>query len=182
MNEDALVTLLTEHGYEEVFLECLTMSEKIRLMQGATHVVGCIGGGMANLLFSAAVTRVACIPTPEFLRINARFGHAMNHTQITYLPCAALSDHEGPVPLYVRVRLADGRVGEVDAYADGAIAIKVPTSGAVAGFAADGVFETVWMDSETVITELEMLDEGLNSPFVCDLEAVRDWLVKIEAR
>ncbi len=173
MNEDALVSMLAGYGFQEVFCELLTMSEKIYLFQNATHVVGFIGGGMANLLFSPSETKVACIPTPDFLRINTRFQFSMNHTAIHYLECTELASYEGPFSLYTRVQhVQTEKVGEVQSWNSEKGLSKVAWSEkAVAGFSqTTDVFET-----EEFPIQLRALDKGLNSPFVCDLQNLRIW-------
>ena len=52
MNEDALVETLNHKGFIEIFAENLNTDEKIFVFSNATMIVGAIGGGMANLLFS----------------------------------------------------------------------------------------------------------------------------------
>ncbi len=173
LNEDALVSMLEGYGFQEVFCELLTMSEKIYLFQNATHIVGFIGGGMANLLFSPAETRVACIPTPDFLRINTRFQFSMNHTAIQYLDCTTLAMYEGPFSPYTRVQhIQSGKIGEVQDWNSETRLSKVAWSEkAVAGFSQNmDMFET-----EESPSQLQALDKGLNSPFECDLQNLRIW-------
>jgi hypothetical protein len=171
LNEDEVVRILEEHGYTEVFCETMSMKEKIAMFQAATHVVGFIGGGLANLLFSSQDTVVGCIVTPDFLRINQRFRHSMDHTHITYLNSTHLADHEGPFPLYTRVRIPDGRTGEIAAFVDGLYEVQLPKE-KVAGFSLHGDFQHVMFDPQ----HLTPLDGGLNSPFVCDVHRLREWL------
>ena len=70
LNEDYLVHSLTTCGFEEIFCENLSMMEKIQLFREADTIVGAIGGGMCNLLFSPPTTNVICIVSPYFLDIN----------------------------------------------------------------------------------------------------------------
>jgi hypothetical protein len=172
INEDEVVALFERHGYKETFCELMTMEEKIAAFSAATHVAGFIGGGMANLLFSPPQTRATCIETPEFLRINERFRHSMDHTQITYLPVTSLAPHEGPWPLYVRVLIkVSGLIGEIAGWVDGKYSVKVSNND-VAGFELDANFKEGCYAPD----ELEPLDGGLNSPFVCDLNVLEKYL------
>ena len=177
MNEDALVEILKGFGYEEVFCESLNTVEKIELFQNVTHVVGFIGGGMANLLFSKPETKVCCILTPEFIRINERFKHSMNHTQVTYLDATKHSDYIGKYPLYTRVKvLESGKIGELtgvslqhENLSELQYSIQVATE-AVAGFSLNGSYETVVVYEN----QIEALDGGLNSPFTCDIDSIKN--------
>jgi hypothetical protein len=200
INEDEVVALAQRYGFQEVFCETMSMSEKIAMFQQATHVLGFIGGGMANCLFSGSTAKVGCIETPEFLTINQRFQHTMNHTNVFYLPMTSLAPFEGPYPLYVRVKVIDpasayyGKIGEIESYTAGGYPSAGPSplegrpsrSGAprgynvkmsnndVAGFAHTGSFPLKLFRPEDLLP----LDKGLNSPFQCDLRALTDYLDK----
>lgn len=170
-NEDALVSMLEAQGYTEVFCELLSMDMKVAMFQNATHVVGIIGGGMANLLFSPPSTRVGCILTPEFLQVNARFRYSMDHTRITYLPFATHTPYDGPFSLYTRVQVQD-RVGEIESFDGEQYSVKMSV-GKVSGF--DNV--TTYPIENYKPEELTPLDKGLNSPFVCDIKALQEFIV-----
>lgn len=175
MNEEDVVRTVEAHGYTELFCEKMTTDEKIALFQSATHVIGFIGGGMANLLFSNPATRVGCIETPDFLRINERFKFSMAHTDITYLPITKHSSYEGLYSLYTRVKIQNGRIGEITEWnAEKGYRVNVSNND-VAGFALNGVFEDAWFQP----SELEPLDKGLNSPFICDIDGLNQYLCSI---
>ena len=146
VNEDQLVDYLTSKGFTEVFCENMSMHEKIELFSQATHVVGCIGGGLANLLFSRPDTKVWCIVSPYFMDINNRFKYSMDHTDITYLYDTRLVHPEGVLPLFVRVKVPDGRVGEITQY-------------------EDGVYTVQMSNNDVSRDQLDPIDNGLNSPF-----------------
>ena len=182
VNEDEVVETVRQFGYTEVFCETQSMTEKIQMFGDVTHVIGFIGGGMANLLFSPEHVRVGCITTPDFLRINSRFRFSMEHTQIHYLPITTLASYTGSLPPYVRVRIVDmssvwaNKIGEVDSFVDSSGAevycVRI-ASGPVAGFALES------SDSVRIHfrrEQLEPLDAGLNSPFSCDIAALRKYL------
>jgi hypothetical protein len=97
----------------------------------------------------------------------------MNHTRCQYADLTRHAPHEGPYPLYVRVKITanspyHGKIGEIEAYNDGVYTAKMSNND-VAGFAADGVFSTATF----LPSDFEALDGGLNSPFVCDLDGLR---------
>ncbi len=173
INEDAVVEYLKHKGYVEVFCETLSMEEKIQLFAGATHVIGCIGGGMANLLFSPKETKSFIIETPDFLRINARFVHSMNHTDIQYLPISQHAPFEGPFPLFTRVSIKDTNyIGEIEEFINGYYKVKISQNN-IAGFA----FGADLPSKLYAPTDLTPLDQGLNSPFCIDIDALARALV-----
>ncbi len=173
INEDAVVEYLKHKGYVEVFCETLSMEEKIQLFAGATHVIGCIGGGMANLLFSPKETKSFVIETPDFLRINARFVHSMNHTNIQYLPISQHAPFEGPFPLFTRVSVKDTNcIGEIEEFINGYYKVKISQNN-IAGFA----FGADLPSKLYAPTDLTPLDQGLNSPFCIDIDSLARVLV-----
>ena len=68
MNEDLLVEELTQLGFVEIFAENLTTDEKIKMFSNAKIIIGSIGGGMANLVFSKKKYKVICISNTIFFR------------------------------------------------------------------------------------------------------------------
>ena len=73
VNEDSIVEKLVIDGYQEVFTEKLSTIEKILYFANATHVVGAIGGGISNVLFSPKTTKLEAFISPTFLDVNMRF-------------------------------------------------------------------------------------------------------------
>jgi len=180
INEDAVVNAVSTRGYKELFCELLSTHEKIELFQRATHIIGFIGGGLANLLFSRPETQVGCIETPDFLRINQRFKHSMDHTRITYLPITTHSAYNGPYSLYTRVRIVAGpyrdRIGELLEWNDETGYRVNVSNNDVAGFAHNQIFTEVWISANN----LDPLDKGLNSPFECDIGSLNCYLDTLE--
>jgi len=82
VNEDRLVEMLKDYGFEEVFCEDLNMEEKIGLFRNAEFVIGPIGGGLSNVLFCKPGTNVISINSPEFFPTNERLKYALNHTNL----------------------------------------------------------------------------------------------------
>jgi len=180
INEDAVVNAVEHRGYKEIFCELLSTQEKIELFARATHIIGFIGGGLANLLFSRPDTQVGCIETPDFLRINQRFKHSMDHTQITYLPITKHAAYDGPYSLYTRVRAISGpykdRIGELLEWSDEQGYRVNVSNNDIAGFAHNQIFTEVWIS----VKDLEPLDRGLNSPFECDIASLNCYLDGLE--
>lgn len=169
VNEDAVVALLKRYDIEEVFTELLSTDEKIAYFRNAELVVGIVGGGMCNLLFSPPTTKALCINTPHFLDINYRFTYSMNHTRIVYSECTHHEETNARFPLYSRVRVPNGCIGEIELFQEGVYTVKLMKND-MAGFSQDVEYtqETFRED------ELVSLDPGLNSPFVCDMDVLEN--------
>jgi len=169
MNEDALVAELETRGIREVFTENLTIDEKIQLFSRAKMVIGSIGGGMANLLFSPSTTKSICLVTPHFLTINYRFKFSMEHTDITYFDDIHTYTENNAIPLYCRVKMRgsnEGRIGEISEFNPNSGKYEIQlSSNDVAGFNNEIVFETITANS----SEFDLLDNGLNSPYIVDI-------------
>jgi hypothetical protein len=79
--------------------------------------------------------------------------------------------------LYTRVKILESnRICEIEGYSDTTppnYIVKVSNND-VAGFTADAEFPTI----ELTLSEFEVLDEGINSPFVCDLSLLKSLLEK----
>ena len=174
MNEDLLVEELNKLGVKEIFTENLSIDEKIHLFNNAKLVIGSIGGGMSNLLFSPTTTKSVVIVTPEFLDINLRFKYSMEHTNITYFNDVETQREANTISLFCRVKItAQGnykeKLGEIVEYDKVTNKYKVNISNNdVAGFNNETAFENQWFFLE----EFEILDKGLNSPYIVDIEKI----------
>lgn len=179
VNEDKIVRLLvTEYGYTEIFAEDYSIEEKINLFQQAECIVGAIGGGMCNLLFSRPTTNTLCIVSPYFIDINERFKFSMEHTNITYFDKCSI-EKNGEIPLFVRVRITDknssyhNRIGEVCGEYNNNYTVNLSDEGTT-GFASNVNFEKHTFDP----TQLSLMDNGLNSPYKVDLQEFKNTLLK----
>jgi len=170
INEDALVELLKIHGYVEVLCEDLSMEEKILYFRNASHIAGFIGGGMANCIFSNPSTKVLCLETPTFLDVNSRFVFSMNNTNVSYIKCTSHVKSEGKYKLYTRVKY-NNTIGEIEDYSNGLYKIKMSNND-VAGFSQDFNMNTIEVNENTIVP----IDNGLNSPYECDLEIIKLYL------
>jgi len=166
MNEDLLVESLKKRGFIEIFAENLNTDEKIFLFSNATTIIGAIGGGMANLLFSKSTTKTIVIETPYFLEINYRFKYSMEHTMIQYMQDVRTYANS-KIPLYCRVKIKDGMIGEISDYND-TNGYLINLSNDVAGFNNKGSFKNKWFLSN----EFELLDNGLNSPYTINVDSL----------
>lgn len=189
MNEDDLVVELNKKGFQEIFAENLTTDEKIYLFSEADEIVGAIGGGMANLLFSRSIVKSYIIVSPYFLDINYRFKYSMENTQIQYFYETNVfidnfeENNKQEIPLYCRVQITDpenmfyNKIGEIIEYYENDSDIdsdnnykntnkyKVALSNNdVAGFNNNHSFLNIIFNKD----EFKLLDKGLNSPYIFD--------------
>lgn len=166
-NEDELVELLEARGYTEVFTENLSTLDKLKYFTQAERVVGAIGGGVCNVLFSPPATQLLCLVSPTFLDVNRRFLHSFEHIKLTLFD-AARHTEQGLLKRYMRVHCpAQGLVGEISAIDGDRIELSYTLEN-VAGWNAQNVFNTIVLDQAQCIP----LDAGLNSPWLIDLEAL----------
>jgi hypothetical protein len=174
VNEDELVALLTLFGFEEVFTETLSSSEKIALFQQAEVVVGAIGGGVCNVLFSPPSTRLMCIVSPTFLDVNERFLHAFKNIEYHLFKDTFHVD-SGPIRPFTRVYCEELKiVGEVTKV-DGPILTVSYANDVVAGWSAS----TRYSELELPAQSCRPLDHGLNSPWSMNLDRFKKKLVKL---
>jgi hypothetical protein len=157
MCEDELVVKLKERGYEEVFCEKLTMTEKIQYFANATHIIGAIGGGMCNCVFSRELCNVISINSPDFDRINHRFLYTMNHTNLNQYKYTWNTSN-----LYRRVRYGDV-IGEIVNVKEVILTINVGEN--ITGWSLQDTYNQMIVHTEDVT----FLDNGLNSPWTFDI-------------
>lgn len=180
LNEDEVVALLATYGIEEIFTELLTTKEKIAYFKHAELVVGVVGGGMCNLLFSPSSTKSFCINTPYFLDINTRFLHSMNHTTLVVSNSTYHSEIDTKFRIYSRVKIINsasphfGKIGEIEDCSNSNYLVSL-SSNDIAGFSQDFSLEKASFNED----ELEAIDNGLNSPYSCDIELLESNLKKL---
>ncbi len=160
INEDELVQKLEKEGFTEVFTENLTTIEKILYFANAKHVVGAIGGGISNVLFSPKATKLEAIVSPTFLDVNSRFKYSLNCVDVFY---NTNTEHfeKTEFKTYMRVKKRDGTiVGEIEKIYDNKLLISY-TNGSNTGWNAQNIYSQIDVD----IIDIEKLDNGLNSPW-----------------
>ena len=179
MNEDILVEKLVQLGYNELFAENLNTDEKIYLFSNAEVVIGAIGGGMANLLFSNKNTKSIILVTPYFLDINYRFKYSMENTNIKYIYDVNTYLEDNKIPLYCRVKIIDNKsnyfekYGEICKYNKNNSKYLVNISNNdVAGFNNVIKFDNEWFLEDEFI----LLDNGLNSPYFVNMNKILEIL------
>jgi hypothetical protein len=159
-NEDELVEKLKTESYEEVFTEKLTTIEKILYFSNATHVVGAIGGGISNVLFSPKTTKLEAIVSPTFLDVNKRFKYSLVCVDVYY---NFNTEHieKTEFKTYMRVKTRVGNIlGEIEKIYDNKLFVSY-TDGSNTGWNAQNEYKQIELNVEDV----EKLDDGLNSPW-----------------
>ena len=165
VNEDELVNKLIKEGFEEIFAEKLTTIEKIQYFSNATHVVGAIGGGLANVLFSKVTTKLKAIISPTFLDVNKRFQFCLDCVDVEYDKKTSHVE-KTEFKTYMRVETLDKIiVGEIEKIYDNKLLISY-TDGSNTGWNS----ESKYKKKELNTNDVRKLDEGLNSPWIYDLQ------------
>jgi hypothetical protein len=173
INEDQLVNNLIKDGYTEIFAENLNTDEKIYLFSNAKIIIGSIGGGMSNLLFSNNNTKSIVLVTPYFLDINYRFKYSMDHTNIDYFYDVKTYLESNKIPLYCRVNIINtnsiyfNKYGEISEYdKDNDKYLINISNNDVAGFNNTIKFKNELFSEK----EFKLLDNGLNSPYLVNIQ------------
>jgi hypothetical protein len=159
-NEDELVEKLKTEGYEEVFTEKLTTIEKILFFSNATHVVGAIGGGISNVLFSPKTTKLEALVSPTFLDVNKRFKYSLDCVDVYY---NFNTEHieKTEFKTYMRVKTKEENIiGEIEKIYDNKLLVSY-TDGSNTGWNAQNSYKQIELNMDDV----EKLDNGLNSPW-----------------
>jgi len=161
VNEDEYVDYLVQNGYTEVFTEKLTTIEKILYFSNATHVIGAIGGGISNVLFSPKTTKLEAIVSPTFLDVNKRFKYSLDCVDVYYN--INTSHVETDIyKMYMRVKTKD-IIGEIEKI-DGNNLIVSYTDGTNTGWNSQCKYKQMTLSKN----EVERLDNGLNSLWKLD--------------
>ena len=172
MNEDNLVKELEKQNFTEIFSENLNTDEKIYLFSNANIIIGSIGGGMANLLFSNSNTKSIVFVTPYFLDINYRFKFSMEHTNIIYFNDVKTYLEDNKIPLYSRV-IINNKYGEICEYnKDNNKYLINISNNDVAGFNNLINFDNDWFEE----CNFKTLDNGLNSPYIININKLLEFL------
>ena len=161
VNEDELVEKLFSQGFVEVFTENLSTIEKILYFANATHVIGAIGGGISNVLFSQKTTKLEALISPGFLDVNTRFKYSLECVDVSY---NMNTEHveKTDFKTYMRVKTIDGNiVGEIEKIYDNKLLVSY-TDGSNTGWNS----QCKYKQTELNFYEVEKIDNGLNSPWI----------------
>jgi hypothetical protein len=163
-NEDELVSSLKSLGFQEIFCENLSMIDKIKLFSSAKVVVGAIGGGLSNVLFSPKYTKLVCIVSPGFFKYNKRFSHCFSKITTSYFD-ENKHAQEDKYKDFMRVMTNDGIIGEIINTNEKYVTIKYLEE-KVAGWNKDSEYKNITVDQK----DIKWTDNGINSPWICDIE------------
>ena len=165
INEDILVEKLAELGFVEIFTENLSINEKINLFKNAKYIVGSIGGGVSNLIFSDKSVRSIIIVSPFFLEINYRFKYSLEKSNCHYFYGVHTYKMNDMVPLYSRIKVkSTEKIGEIVDYSEKEYVINISEND-IAGFNNEKIFNKITLN----INEFDIIDSGLNSPYIVEI-------------
>lgn len=168
-NEDELVDYLVSKGYTEVFTELLSTKDKIAMFRDCTHVVGPIGGGLCNVLFSRPKTQLISIMSPHFMEINGRFCHSFANVQTTYFNDTE-SFEKSRFKKHMRVRVRDSNItGEIEDIQEDRLKL-IYSRDPIAGWNAQIKYENIWVRDDQV----DIIDNGLNSAWTVNMDKFRE--------
>ena len=167
VNETELVEELKKYEFEEIFAENLNSDEKIYLFSNAEKIIGSIGGGVANLLFSNKNTKSYIIISPYFLDINYRFKYSLDNTDIQYFDnTEVVKKDNSKYSNYIRVKIINkeslyyNKIGELIDFENNLYKIALSNND-VAGFNNKIKFEEILFEEK----DFTAIDKGLNSPY-----------------
>jgi hypothetical protein len=169
MNESDLISKLTD--YDEIFTEDLSIKDKINLFSQSKNIVGCIGGGLVNILFSPPQTNLFCIVSPNFFKPNERVKFCFKNINIFYFYNTYHHSIIDSFSLFMRVKIIDKNnkyynlIGEIVDIIDNNLLLNMG-DGTNTGWNNDNKYEKILIDYNSV----SKCDEGLNSPFLLDVD------------
>jgi hypothetical protein len=168
-NETEIVDYLTKFGYSEIFTENLSTIEKINLFYNAKNIIGSIGGGICNVLFSKKSANLIAIESPGFLEVNNRFVYSLNNVNLRIFKDTQHIENT-EFKKYMRVSYKD-IVGEITNI-DGNMITVSYLDEFVAGWNNERAYKILTIDKKYC----KKLDNGLNSPWMVDLEKFKNYV------
>lgn len=167
VNEDELIKYLQKNKYQEIFAETLTTVEKIFLFANARYVIGAIGGGLCNVLYSNKNCNLISLNSPGFLDINKRFEYSFK--PVNYIPFNdTYHESDDEFKLFMRVMI-DNIVGEIIDIGSNTVTISY-TKSTVAGWNKNIQYDTII----ALKRDVKKIDEGLNSPWNINMNKFKE--------
>jgi hypothetical protein len=166
-NENELVDLLKSQGYEEVFTEKLSTVDKILLFNNAESIVGAIGGGIVNVLFSKPLCKLITLVSPTFLDVNYRFTYSLNKVN-TYYFLDTKHTESNEFKQFMRVQ-SENVVGEIEEVLNDEVLVKYSDE-KITGWNASITYKTILLKKE----KCKKLDNGLNCSWSLNLETLKN--------
>lgn len=176
LNETELVNYLTDQGFIEIFTENMSMIEKILLFDYAECIIGAIGGGIANVVFSKPESQLITLVSPGFLDINMRFKYCLDIVNNIYFN-DCYHYEQGKYKKYMRVKMNGinksvgerEEIGEIEEVKADELLVKY-TDGSNTGWNAQCQYKTKLVNCKDVI----LLDNGLNSSWYVNIENIQN--------
>jgi len=164
-NEDLLVNFLNKKGIVEVFTEKLSTIEKILMFSKAELVIGAIGGGLCNVLFSNSDCKLIPIISPTFLDINNRFIFSFFNVKTDYFYDTEHVEKDF-WKKYMRIKDTENNIiGEIEDVLDNDLIISYSNE-KVSGWNSETTFNKIKIKKSNCVP----LDNGLNSSWIINLE------------
>jgi len=169
MNEDSLVDFLEKKGFVELFTENLTSAEKILTFSNARYIIGPIGGGLANVLFSKRSCKLVAIVSPTFLEVNKRFRYCLNNVDTSYF---FDTSHIESSDFKKYMRIKNGNlIGEIEEIFEDSVLVSF-SKDKIAGWNSKQDHDKTVIKKENCIR----LDGGLNSAWSLDMEKFKEYI------
>lgn len=163
-NEDEVVSFLTQKGFHEVFTENLSTVEKLQMFKNAEIVIGAIGGGICNVLFSNPETKLVSLVSPGFLEINQRFLYSLSKVNLTLFQKSFHIENDKYKRFMRVVSEKNNIVGEIVEVLTDTLIVQY-TNEPVAGWNLDKKYEQIELEKK----DCKILDFGLNSEWGVDM-------------
>lgn len=168
VNEDELVDLLIKNGFTEVFTETMSTTDKIIMFANADVVIGAIGGGICNVLFSPNNTKLISIISPYFLNINKRFLFSLQNVDLhIFNDTSHIEESEFKTNMRIKHNDIIGEIYKIND--DGTINVNYSNT-KIPGWNMDMEYQTITLDAKNCIK----LDNGLNSPWSVNIKTFKE--------
>jgi hypothetical protein len=164
VNENEVVDFVKSMGFVEVFTENLSFIDKVNLFRNADSVIGSIGGGLCNVLFSSKKTTLYCLVSPFFLDINYRFLYSFKNVNLI-LFTDSFNTEDGEFKKNMRIQTHNNIIGEIIQVNDKTVKIAYVDK-SVSGWNLDSKFTFIEINK----TKCIKLDNGLNSSWKINFE------------
>jgi hypothetical protein len=171
INENDFVMLLEKMGFVEVFTENMNIKEKINLFNGCDQVIGAIGGGLCNVLFSQPNKKLVALVSPTFLETNNRFKYCLSGVHTNFYE-KTFHTEKNFWKKYMRASHVDSEiVGEVLEIGDDSLVLAC-TDENVSGWNSSLKLNKIEVPKE----KCKALDKGLNSSWTFDINDFKNFL------
>lgn len=171
--EDELVDFLKKEGFEEIFTENLSTIHKIQLFNNAEYVIGAIGGGLCNVLFSNPNCKLISICSPYFLEINNRFKYSFNNVNTYYFE-DTYNIETNFWKKWMRIKYKN-IVGEIEHVNDDETLTVLYVDSKVAGWNSQMKYKRIDINQKECLA----LDNGLNSSWNFNMLSFKKFYEKI---